>query len=200
MRPVRTCRRRRRHGRDHAGGCAERRLRDIEHAVSNVVVGQPALMRRLITALFAAIPYSFAAGDERAGCGHVLLEGVPGVAKTLTATTLARLISADFQRIQLTPDLMPADVIGTRIYEVNTEHVPRRARSGVHQHPAGRRNQPRDAENAKRAARGDAGAPGHDCGRDLRAAGSVLGARHAESRSNTKACTCCRKRSSIASR
>jgi MoxR-like ATPase len=99
---------------------ALRRLRDIEHAVSNVVVGQPALMRRLITALFAAIPYSFAAGDERAGCGHVLLEGVPGVAKTLTATTLARLISADFQRIQLTPDLMPADVIGTRIYEVNT--------------------------------------------------------------------------------
>jgi MoxR-like ATPase len=96
------------------------RLRQIESTLLTVVVGQAALMRRLMTALFAAIPYSFAAGDERAGCGHVLLEGVPGVAKTLTATTLARLISADFQRIQLTPDLMPADVIGTRIYDSAT--------------------------------------------------------------------------------
>ena len=95
------------------------RLRRIDEALSQVVVGQSALMRRLLTALFAAIPYSFASGEERAGCGHVLLEGVPGVAKTLTATTLARLISADFQRIQLTPDLMPADVIGTRIYEAS---------------------------------------------------------------------------------
>jgi MoxR-like ATPase len=95
-------------------------VRRIEDALSQVVVGQPALMRRLLTALFAAIPYSFASGEERAGCGHVLLEGVPGVAKTLTATTLARLISADFQRIQLTPDLMPADVIGTRIYDAST--------------------------------------------------------------------------------
>ena len=96
------------------------RLREIEAALSQVVVGQAPLMRRLLTALFAAIPYSFASGEERAGCGHVLLEGVPGVAKTLTATTLARLISAAFQRIQLTPDLMPADVIGTRIYDTNT--------------------------------------------------------------------------------
>jgi len=96
------------------------RVRQIEEAVSSVVVGQATLMRRLLTALFAAIPYSFATGDERAGCGHVLLEGVPGVAKTLTATTLARLIAADFQRIQLTPDLLPADVIGTRIYDAST--------------------------------------------------------------------------------
>ena len=96
------------------------RLRRIEAALSGVVVGQAVLMRRLLTALCAAIPYSFAAGDERAGCGHVLIEGVPGVAKTLTATTLARLIAADFQRIQLTPDLMPADVIGTRIYDAGT--------------------------------------------------------------------------------
>jgi MoxR-like ATPase len=96
------------------------RVHRIEQALSQVVVGQPGLMRRLLTALFAAIPYSFASGEERAGCGHVLLEGVPGVAKTLAATTLARLISVDFQRIQLTPDLMPADLIGTRIYDANT--------------------------------------------------------------------------------
>ncbi|MGH9386716.1 MAG: AAA family ATPase [Vicinamibacterales bacterium] len=96
------------------------RLRQIEARLSQVVVGQSSLMRRLLTALVAAIPYSFAAGEERAGCGHVLIEGVPGVAKTLTATTLARLIAAAFQRIQLTPDLMPADVIGTRIYDANS--------------------------------------------------------------------------------
>jgi hypothetical protein len=65
------------------------RLRQIEDAVSHVVVGQPLLMRRLLTALFAAVPYSFSSGEERAGCGHVLLEGVPGVAKTLTATSSA---------------------------------------------------------------------------------------------------------------
>jgi MoxR-like ATPase len=50
----------------------------------------------------------------------VLLEGVPGVAKTLTATTLAHAISAKFQRIQLTPDLLPADILGTRIYDAKT--------------------------------------------------------------------------------
>ena len=101
-------------------GEALERLRQIDEAISHIVVGQSLLMRRLLTALFAAVPYSFASGEERAGCGHVLLEGVPGVAKTLTATTLARLIAADFQRIQLTPDLMPADVIGTRIYDAAT--------------------------------------------------------------------------------
>ena len=50
----------------------------------------------------------------------MLLEGVPGVAKTLVATTIAQAISADFQRVQLTPDLMPADIVGTRIYEAAT--------------------------------------------------------------------------------
>ena len=52
----------------------------------------------------------------------MLLEGVPGVAKTLTATTISRAISAEFQRIQLTPDLLPADIIGTRIYDAETGH------------------------------------------------------------------------------
>jgi MoxR-like ATPase len=59
-------------------------------------------------------------GRARSGCGHLLLEGVPGVAKTLTATTLAQAISAKFQRVQLTPDLLPADILGTRIYDANT--------------------------------------------------------------------------------
>jgi MoxR-like ATPase len=99
---------------------AHARIMNLERAVGQVIVGQEVLLRRLMTALFASIPYSFTGDEVKTGCGHVLLEGVPGVAKTLTATTLAHAISAEFQRIQLTPDLLPADIIGTRIYEAAT--------------------------------------------------------------------------------
>lgn len=95
-------------------------LEVLEREVAQVIAGQPILIRRLLTGLFAAIPYSFTRTEARAGCGHVLLEGVPGVAKTLTITTLAHAISARFQRIQLTPDMLPADIIGTRIYDAAT--------------------------------------------------------------------------------
>jgi MoxR-like ATPase len=93
----------------------------LEHEVGKVIVGQHVLIRRMLTALFAAIPFAVSSqGRARAGCGHLLLEGVPGVAKTLTATTIAKAISARFQRVQLTPDLLPADIIGTRIYDAKT--------------------------------------------------------------------------------
>ncbi len=92
----------------------------IEKEIGKVIVGQHGMIRRLLTGLFAAIPYSFTEGNVKTGCGHVLLEGVPGVAKTLTATTIAHTISADFQRIQLTPDMLPGDIIGTRVYEAAT--------------------------------------------------------------------------------
>ncbi len=95
-------------------------IAEIEREIDRIVVGQEVLVRRLLTALFAAIPYSFSGGAVRTGCGHVLLEGVPGVAKTLTVTTLAHAVSAQFQRIQLTPDMLPADILGTRIWEVST--------------------------------------------------------------------------------
>ena len=101
----------------------------LEAEIGKVIVGQRVLIRRLLTGLFAAIPYATADQGARVGCGHILLEGVPGVAKTLTATTLARAIAAKFQRLQLTPDMMPADILGTRIYEAKTatfriEHGP----------------------------------------------------------------------------
>ncbi len=95
-------------------------LQVVEREITQVIVGQPVLIRRLLTALFAAIPYSYTRDETRAGCGHVLLEGVPGVAKTLTVTTLAHAISARFQRVQLTPDMLPADILGTRIYDAGT--------------------------------------------------------------------------------
>jgi MoxR-like ATPase len=92
----------------------------LEHEIGKVIVGQHLLIRRMLTALFAAIPFAASRGRPGSGCGHLLLEGVPGVAKTLTATTLAQAISARFQRVQLTPDLLPADILGTRVYDANT--------------------------------------------------------------------------------
>ena len=92
----------------------------LENEIAKVIVGQHTLIRRMLTALFAAIPFAASRGKARTGCGHLLLEGVPGVAKTLTATTIAQAISAKFQRVQLTPDLLPADILGTRVYDAKT--------------------------------------------------------------------------------
>ena len=74
--------------------------------VGQVLIGQQAVIDLLLTALLAN--------------GHVLLEGVPGVAKTLLAKTLARTIDARFSRIQFTPDLMPSDVVGTSVYSMQS--------------------------------------------------------------------------------
>ena len=101
---------------DHAASV----MAGLEAEIGKIIVGQHVLIRRLLTGLFAAIPFASSRGTARAGCGHLLLEGVPGVAKTLTATTLAQAISARFQRIQLTPDLLPADILGTRVYDAKT--------------------------------------------------------------------------------
>ncbi len=97
-------------------------IREIEEEIGKVILGQPWLIRRLLIALFSKIPYAFKRdGEERAGCGHVLLEGVPGLAKTLAIMTMASTINARFQRIQFTPDLLPADIVGTRIYDVGSK-------------------------------------------------------------------------------
>ncbi len=72
-------------------------------AMGEVVIGQRAMLEGLVIGLLAN--------------GHVLLEGVPGIAKTLAVTTLAQALKADYQRIQFTPDLLPADLVGTLIYQ-----------------------------------------------------------------------------------
>ena len=77
-------------------------LRTLTFALEEVIVGQQYVIERLLVGLLTG--------------GHVLLEGVPGLAKTLTVTTLAQAIQAQFQRIQFTPDLLPADLIGTLVY------------------------------------------------------------------------------------
>ena len=74
----------------------------VKREVAKVIVGQDVLVERLLIAMLCR--------------GHILIEGVPGLAKTLTVSTLARAIDASFVRIQFTPDLLPADVTGTQIY------------------------------------------------------------------------------------
>ena len=75
---------------------------DIQYATSKIIVGQKYMMERLLLGLLAD--------------GHLLLEGLPGLAKTLAIKTLASAVDADFKRIQFTPDLLPSDLIGTMVY------------------------------------------------------------------------------------
>ena len=93
---------------------------DIKQQLTRVIVGQDQVIEELLIALFSR--------------GHCLLEGVPGLAKTLMIRTLAKCLSLDFSRIQFTPDLMPSDITGTEVIEENRTtgqprvQVPRRAR------------------------------------------------------------------------
>ncbi len=80
----------------------------IKAELAKVIVGQKHIANLLITALLAE--------------GHVLLEGVPGVAKTITAKLLAKSLEVDFSRVQFTPDLMPSDVLGTSIFNLKTSN------------------------------------------------------------------------------
>ncbi len=78
----------------------------ILYEVKRIVVGQDHFLERVLVAILAQ--------------GHLLVEGVPGLAKTLTVKTLARTVRGSFKRIQFTPDLVPADLVGTRIYNQKT--------------------------------------------------------------------------------
>lgn len=80
----------------------QQKIKQVYSEVGKVVVGQDYMVNRLMVGLFTN--------------GHILLEGVPGLAKTLTISTLAQVLHLDFQRIQFTPDLLPADLVGTMIY------------------------------------------------------------------------------------
>jgi MoxR-like ATPase len=83
-------------------------LKDLTREIGKVIVGQQYLVDRLLMALLAD--------------GHILIEGVPGLAKTLSVRTLSQAIAAQFQRIQFTPDLLPADVVGTLVYNPKDGH------------------------------------------------------------------------------
>ena len=88
-------------------------VQNIKDEVGKVIVGQEKLVDRLILAMITG--------------GHILLEGVPGLAKTLSCNTLAKALGLDFKRISFTPDLLPADVVGTLIYSPKTgEFTPKK--------------------------------------------------------------------------
>jgi MoxR-like ATPase len=84
----------------------QQRAELVKEQISRVIVGQDALLDQMLIALFSG--------------GHILLEGVPGIAKTLSAKLLARTVAAGFSRIQFTPDLMPADVLGAAVFNMKT--------------------------------------------------------------------------------
>ena len=81
-------------------------LNRLTQALNRVIVGQATLVQQLLIALLAG--------------GHVILEGVPGTGKTLLVKVLASLVQSEYRRIQLTPDILPADIIGTNIFDLNT--------------------------------------------------------------------------------
>lgn len=81
-------------------------LQQIQTTLDKIVVGQQAVVAQLLVALLSG--------------GHVILEGVPGTGKTLLVKVIARLLQSDFRRIQLTPDVLPADIVGTHIFDLNS--------------------------------------------------------------------------------
>src|SRR5919198_2185119 len=91
------------HDIDQAAALLQRTVAEVK----KVIVGQEHMVERIVVALLAK--------------GHCLLEGVPGVAKTLAVGTLARVVGGSFARLQFTPDLVPSDIVGTRIYHPSTE-------------------------------------------------------------------------------
>ena len=99
-------------------------LEDALFQVKRVIVGQDRMVERTFICLLAR--------------GHCLIEGVPGLAKTLMVSTLAQVVGGEFLAIQFTPDLVPADIIGTRIWRPSREAVRHRVGAGVRQHRPGR--------------------------------------------------------------
>ena len=82
----------------------EQKTRETLAELSKVIIGQDDMLRQLLTAFLSG--------------GHVLMEGVPGIGKTLTAKALAKVVDADCKRVQFTPDLMPADILGTNVFDL----------------------------------------------------------------------------------
>ena len=81
-------------------------LSPLKEEISKVIIGQEDMINKILIGLLSN--------------GHILIEGVPGLAKTLTVSTLAQALKVDFKRIQFTPDMLPADLIGTMVYNQKT--------------------------------------------------------------------------------
>ena len=135
-------------------------------AINTVIDGKAEAAKLALTVLLAQ--------------GHLLLEDVPGVGKTMLAKTLARTIDCTVSRIQFTPDLLPSDVTGVSIYNQAPAPVRVPARRGVRQHRDRRRDQPRLRQDPVRPAGMHGGAPGHGGRHILQAGRAVHGGGDAE--------------------
>jgi MoxR-like ATPase len=92
----------------------------LRSALGENIVGQDRVIDQLLTAVLAD--------------GHVLLEGVPGTAKTMLVKTTAALVGANFGRVQLTPDMLPSDILGTNVYDLTSRTFTLAQRSNLHGH------------------------------------------------------------------
>ena len=145
------------------------RLNAVRREIAKIIVGQQDVVDGVLICLLAG--------------GHVLLEGVPGLGKTTLLRTLARTLHLKYSRIQFTPDLMPADIVGSMIMETDERGGKTlRFQPGpdLRQPGAGRRDQPRHAQDAVRAARSHAGAHRHQRHHHARAGSAVPGDGDAE--------------------
>ena len=146
-----------------------RRYQAVREQIGRVIVGHDEIVHGVLTCLFVG--------------GHCLLEGVPGLGKTLLVRTLAKTLHLDFSRIQFTPDLMPADILGTNMVMETPDgrrHVRVPAGTDLHADLPGRRNQPRHAQDPVGHAGDDAGRLGHGGRASLQAQAAVLRDGHAE--------------------
>jgi MoxR-like ATPase len=116
--------------------------------VGRVIVGQEQLMHRMLVGLL--------------GNGHLLIEGVPGLAKTTAVSCLAKGINTGFQRLQFTPDLLPADLIGTLIYRPQDQDFVVQKGPIFFKSDFGGRNQSRACKSTERSFGSDARKTGHD--------------------------------------
>ena len=138
----------------------------VRTEIGRVIVGQEILVDRLLLGILSG--------------GHILLEGVPGLAKTTAVKTLAATVRASFQRIQFTPDLLPADIVGTEVYEPKNRGISGSKRTYLPQYYSGRRGEPGTFEGAIRSAGGHAGETGLPRWRDLSPGGALFRSRHPE--------------------
>ena len=153
--------------------------------VETVVEGKPDVVRLAVTVLLAE--------------GHLLLEDVPGVGKTMLAKALARSIGCSVRRIQFTPDLLPSDVTGVSIYNQEKQRLRVQARRGLRQRRGRRRDQPGQPEDPVRAAGVHGGAAGHRRRHDVPAAARRSSSSPPRTRSRWRAPTRCRRPSATAS-
>ena len=123
----------------------------LRQEIAKVVVGHGDIVEDVLISLFCG--------------GHVLLESVPGLGKTLLVRTLSDALSLEFRRIQFTPDLMPADIIGTNVImedpQDRSPHLHLSKGAGLWTDDPGRRDQPGHTQDPVRHARGHAGTLGH---------------------------------------